>query len=79
MTNVTPKTIELVEKYREEAVASLLTIDRATQEFKDIVEAASEGTGISKTDISTYFKAEFTDKLGDILARAELFSALKGE
>lgn len=77
--NLTSANVELLKAYRQEAIESLTDAQTAAEHFKEIIETASESTGIAKAEISAYYKAVFGEKVEALLERAELFSLLEGK
>ncbi len=63
-------------EYSKRAYMIQQQIADLNQEFKDEVEAASDGTGLEKKDVSRYFKARFKAETQKSKLEGELFEVL---
>lgn len=74
--DLSSKSEELLKAYRQEAIEALADEQNAKGRFAEIVETAAESTGVSKAEISAYYKAVFNEKIDALLERAELWERL---
>jgi hypothetical protein len=67
---------DVLNQYRRDAFAALTQETKAKAEFKELVEAVEEATGIKKGVISKWFKASFKDETEKVSALGKTFEAL---
>ena len=71
------KSEELLKAYRQEAIEALADEQNAKDRFTEVVETASEATGVAKAEIAAYYKAVFKEKIEALLERAEFWERLE--
>lgn len=64
--------------FTKESHGLLDKISELNKDFKELVESASDKTGVSKPNISKYFKARFSEKTKEAAALGDLFATLDG-
>lgn len=73
---ITPKQKEQILGYKGEAFEFLGQVEEAATQFKDIVAAASETTGLKKGIISKYFKISYKDDVKKLTEEADVIGFL---
>ena len=73
---ITEKGRQIVKAAKQEAFECLADIQSATERFKEVVESVSEGSGMSKGDVSKYYKLKFDEKLSSLSKLASVFEFL---
>ncbi len=79
-TNVTIGQVSVdtaaLKAYIEDSFRILSSMESYKAEFKDMVEAAAEKTGLEKKVLSAYFKARFSDATKEAKEKGDIFDAL---
>jgi predicted solute-binding protein len=71
--NVQP---ELLREYLKEAFSHLDAMNTAKLKLKEVIEAAADGTGLSKKLVGKYFKARYSAKVKETTELGALFERL---
>lgn len=74
--NLTAENIALLKAYKQESFAAYADLETAKQQLKDIVEAASDKTGLEKRVINKFFKLCYSAKAQEYLEEAAVIEAL---
>ena len=70
------KQIEILKSYMEEAFRELSSITMAKEAFKDIVDAAADGSGVEKKTVRTFYNLMFNEKMYDYMNQAAVIEMI---
>lgn len=78
MTNTiyTQEQKDVIKKYQQEVISAIDNIDSANVEFKSLVEAVSEESGLSKEFVRKTYRTVYNQKVQDNLQEAEQIAFL---
>ena len=72
-TVLTSEQRSTLKQHKQEAFEALTDEQSAKEAFKDVVEAASEATGLEKAFVGGLFKDLFNSKVDAVISKAEQY------
>ena len=74
--NLSAENIKLLKEYKQEAYGYFADVETAQQGIKDVLEAASDKTGIDKKLIKQFYTLSYKAKTTEFLEQAAVIEVL---